>query len=111
MHFRLPLARRSWPEIARLLGGRPVRLAEEGSAQTYDQVDWTQPAALIVSNEGGGPSEAARQAATERIAIPMQGGTESLNVGVAASVILFEAARQRRDAGRGTSGVSKISDA
>jgi RNA methyltransferase, TrmH family len=97
VHFRLPLTRRSWPEITHALQGRPVRLAEEGSELAYDDADWTQPTALIVSNEGGGPSGEAREAATERIAIPMQGGTESLNVGVAASVILFEAARQRRN--------------
>jgi RNA methyltransferase, TrmH family len=98
-HFRLPLTRRSWAEIDRTLQGRPVRLAEEGSTLPYDEVDWTNAVALIVSNEGGGPSDEARHSATERIAIPMQGGTDSLNVGVAASVILFEAARQRRQAG------------
>jgi len=96
VHFRLPLVRRSWPEIAHALQGRPVRMAEEGCPLAYDDVDWQQPAALVVSNEGSGPSDEARQVATECIAIPMQGGTESLNVGVAASVILFEAARQRR---------------
>jgi len=98
VHFRLPLVRRSWAEIARALQGRPVRLAEEGSALAYDNVDWRRPAALVVSNEGSGPSDEARHAATECISIPMQGGADSLNVGVAASVILFEAARQRRAA-------------
>jgi len=40
-------------------------------------------------------SDAARRLATKQIAIPMRGRTESLNVAVAASVILFEALRQR----------------
>lgn len=94
-HFRLPVADLGWPEIAHLVKGRPVRLAEMESVLTYYDVDWCRPVALIVSNEGSGPSDEARALATERIRIPMKGGTESLNAAVAGSVILFEAARQR----------------
>jgi TrmH family RNA methyltransferase len=94
-HFRLPMQTLSWQDIAEALTGKVVRLAEEGAATAYYDVDWRGPSALIVSNEGAGASAEARALATEMIAIPMRGGTESLNVGVAASVILFEAARQR----------------
>ena len=94
-HFRLPVADLKWPEIAHLVKDRPVRLAEMEAAGTYYDVDWCRPAALIVSNEGTGASAEARGLASERICIPMKGGTESLNAGVAGSVILFEAARQR----------------
>jgi RNA methyltransferase, TrmH family len=62
----------------------------------YDEVDWTLPSALIVGSEAHGPSPEARAHATAAIHIPMLGMTESLNAGVAGSVILFEAARQRR---------------
>ena len=63
----------------------------------YDQADWAQPSVLIVSNEAHGLSEPARQRAHGGIlAIPMLGGTESLNSAMAATAILFEAARQRR---------------
>ena len=94
-HFRLPLLDLKWPQIDKLVKDKIVRLAEgEGPAAHYD-VDWCQPVALIVSNESAGSSHAALSLATERVAIPMKGNTESLNVGVAGSVILFEAARQR----------------
>ncbi len=53
------------------------------------------PSALIVRNEAHGGGEQARTLATDSIAIPMQSGTESLNVAMAASIILFEAVRQR----------------
>ena len=94
-HFRLPLSQLSWPEIAATVQEHVVRLADATGPLVYYAVDWCQPAALIVSNEGAGPSAEASQLATERIAIPMQGGVESLNVGVAGSIILFEAVRQR----------------
>ena len=100
VHFRLPIKAAGWPEIRALVKGKSVRLAEEGSPTAYYEVDWKRPAALIVCNEGSGPSDEARVLATERIAVPMHGDPESLNVGVAASVILFEAARQRALAGR-----------
>lgn len=96
--FRLPIDRLSWPDIRRALRGKHVRLADEGSATAYHEADWRAQSALIVGNEGAGPSDEARRLAGERIAVPMAGGTESLNVAVAASVILFEAARQRRSA-------------
>ena len=98
-HFRLPIDRLTWPEIGAALRGKRIRLAEEGSATAYYDADWRSPSALVVSNEGGGPSGEARRLASERIAVPMVGGTESLNVAVAASIILFEAARQRRTTG------------
>lgn len=97
VHFRLPLrSELSWDEVVPYLRGRNVYLAEAGAPRAYYEVDWTKPSALIVGNEAHGPSEPARAWATEAIQIPMYGATESLNVGVAGSVILFEAARQRR---------------
>jgi len=98
VHFRLSLAELDWPQVKARVMGKAVRLAEQGHSAAYYQVDWRQPAALIVSNEGAGASREARALAAERVAVPMRGGAESLNVGVAASIILFEAARQRATA-------------
>lgn len=94
-HFYLPIATVSWSEMAEALEDRQILLAEAKGDKVYYGVDWTKPSALIVGSEAGGASQEAERLATERIVIPMQGKAESLNVAVAASVILFEAARQR----------------
>ena len=54
--------------------------------------------ALIVGGEAAGAGPEAQALADARIYIPMPGGSESLNAGMAASILLFEAARQRREA-------------
>ena len=102
-HFRLPLYTRSWSEISadlQLLGVAATTLyATTAGAETpYDQVDWTLSSGLIISNEAHGLSAEAREAISNAtyISIPMHGQTESLNAAVAGSIILFEAARQRR---------------
>ncbi len=95
-HLRLPiLYDREWGEIEGELEGRQVSLADPGGELPYYRVDWTQPSALIVGGEAFGAGEEARQLASNTVTIPMRGGTESLNVAVATSIILFEAARQR----------------
>lgn len=66
----------------------------------YDEVDWTSSATVLIGSEAHGLSDAAMAIATDQIAIPLRGGLESLNAAVAGSIILFEAARQRRAAGR-----------
>lgn len=95
-HFYLPIATGvSWSEMAEALEDRQTLLAEVRGDKAYYDVDWTKPSALIVGSEAEGASQEAERLATERIVIPMQGKAESLNVAVAVSVILFEAARQR----------------
>ena len=59
------------------------------------EVDWCQPVALLVGNEGAGLPEDVERAADARIRIPMAGGVESLNAAAAAAVLFYEAARQR----------------
>ncbi len=95
-HFRLPLASLDWPGIGERVAGRAVWLADVSGNTPYDEVDWTSPSALIVGSEAHGPGEKATALATARVSIPMAGGAESLNAAMAATVILFEAARQRR---------------
>lgn len=62
----------------------------------YWEVDFTQPTVLLMGNEGNGLSPESVARASRVIAIPMADSVESLNVGVAAAVILFEALRQRQ---------------
>ena len=106
-HFRLPIAALTWPEIAATLTGVQVVLADVGGGQVYHEVDWTRPSALIIGGEAHGASREARELTAATITIPMHSEVESLNAAVAASVILFEAARQRwgkrRSAGSGES--------
>jgi RNA methyltransferase, TrmH family len=62
----------------------------------YDDCDLRDAVALVVGGEARGLPDAVAEHADERVTIPMAGRGESLNVGVACSVLLFEAARQRR---------------
>lgn len=65
----------------------------------YDEVDLARPLAVLLGGEGGGLPPEVLAAADVRITIPMAPTVESLNVGVAAGILLFEAARQRRREG------------
>lgn len=96
-HVRLPIAQDlEWHEIGQQCATVDNIYASEASASMpYYAADWRQPSALIVSNEAQGLSDDAAAYATRQISIPMRGGAESLNAGVAGSVILFEALRQR----------------
>ena len=61
----------------------------------YDEADLRGPVALVVGSEGAGLPESVRARATARLRVPLAGPVESLNVAVAAALVLFEAARQR----------------
>jgi RNA methyltransferase, TrmH family len=96
-HFRLAAEQDlSWEQVdAQLSLADHVYAADAAAKMPYYAADWRQPSALLVGNEAGGLSAAARERATKLISIPMRGQTESLNAAVAGSVILFEALRQR----------------
>lgn len=96
-HFRLPVASLDWPEIGLRVARRAVWLADTSGNTPYDGVDWTVPSALIVGSEAHGSGEEAAALATGRVSIPMVGGADSLNAAMAVTVLLFEAARQRRE--------------
>jgi TrmH family RNA methyltransferase len=75
---------------------RGATVALDGGAPTsLYGLDLRSPTAFLVGNEGAGLSEAARRAARVRARIPMPGRVESLNAGIAGSICLFEAVRQR----------------
>ncbi|HUV74666.1 MAG TPA: RNA methyltransferase [Anaerolineae bacterium] len=88
----------SWEEVERSLEGKQALLSDPRAGTPYYQVDWTVPTVLMVGGEAHGAGRKARGLATQRVAIPMKGRVESLNVAVATGVMLFEAARQRTEA-------------
>lgn len=69
--------------------------ADAEASLTHTEYDWTQPTALILGPESTGLTEAETKSASQVVSIPMHGAVESLNVSVAAGILLFEAARQR----------------
>jgi tRNA (guanosine-2'-O-)-methyltransferase len=81
-------------------GGWRLVVAHAGpDSRDFRSVDYTAKIAVVVGAELVGPSPAVLAAADALIAIPMQGLGASVNVSVAAAVILFEAQRQRQAAG------------
>ena len=82
-----------------LARGLRIVVAQGGAGSTpLDEVDWAPPSILVLGNEGAGVSADLVDCADLVVAIPISPRVESLNVGVAGSIILFEAARQRRRA-------------
>ena len=62
---------------------------------SYDEWDWKQPSALVLGAEGSGLHRLVAENCDVLVKIPMYGRIESVNVSVAAGVVLFEAKRQR----------------
>ncbi|HET6875161.1 MAG TPA: RNA methyltransferase, partial [Acidimicrobiales bacterium] len=62
----------------------------------HDRVDWTVPTALVIGSESHGLPDRVGAAVGSTVTIPMEPSSESLNAAMAATVICFEAARQRR---------------
>ena len=78
-------------------GVRVLATASDGERR-YDEADFRGPVAIVMGREGSGLTPAIKQRAVARLRIPLAEPVESLNVGVAAALLLFEAARQRRSA-------------
>jgi RNA methyltransferase, TrmH family len=95
-HFQMPIIEAGWGDIASALARLTLWRAEAHTGTAYDQVDWRQPAGLVIGSEAAGPGDAAQRLAPDAVHIPMPGQAESLNAAIAAAVLLFEAARQRR---------------
>jgi len=85
-----------------------VVLADPRAAKPCWAADLCGPTALVIGSEAHGASGAVRAEATDRVAIPMPGGAESLNAAAAASILLYEALRQRAAASGFTSAPERV---
>jgi 23S rRNA (guanosine2251-2'-O)-methyltransferase len=81
-------------EILKDAGVWTVGLAGD-APKRYDEVDLTQPTALVVGSEGTGLRRLVRERCDWLVSLPMSGHVQSLNVSVATGIALFEAVRQR----------------
>jgi TrmH family RNA methyltransferase len=62
----------------------------------YWEIDFTQPTLILLGNEGAGLTEELISLADRQVKIPLGGGVESLNVAIAAALLLYEAQRQKK---------------
>jgi 23S rRNA (guanosine2251-2'-O)-methyltransferase len=69
---------------------------DERSSKSYDQLDYKMDCALVLGAEGHGLHEQVRKKCDFLVSIPMLGKVPSLNVSVAAAIVMYEVARQRR---------------
>ena len=98
--FRVPfLYTDDLEETIRAVKKRGVRLfaAHLEGARNYEQEDYNGPVGFLIGNEGNGLTDVTAKAADAWVKIPMAGKVESLNAAVAASILMFETARQRRN--------------
>lgn len=97
--FHLPILQDVEPavigELAKREGWQLLATALDETAQPLFAADFRQSSAIIFGNEGQGVSKELL-AVAQKVYIPMYGRAESLNVGVSAAVVLYEAVRQRR---------------
>ena len=96
--FRLPIW--SGPDYEEAIAwcrkrGVSTICADVEATTAYTDVDWTGPHALLLGPESTGFTAEELAQADERVSIPMKGSAESLNVSVAAGILLFEARRQK----------------
>jgi len=99
--FRMPACSAEVETMLSALQRRGVRClaANPATGTPYDACDLTSPTAIFLGGEGAGLDTAMAERLDERIRIPLRPGVESLSVGAAGAVLLFEAARQRARAG------------
>ena len=93
--FRLPFVQISSAELIPLLRDRGVRLLATSSHKGTSLADanWTLPLAIFIGNEGAGLPREIQHQMDETLIIPQAQQVESLNAGVAASIVLYEARR------------------
>jgi TrmH family RNA methyltransferase len=95
--FRLPFLQISSAELISTLRAQRVRLLATSShhATPVSRISWILPLAIFIGNEGAGVSRELMREMDETVAIPQAAPVESLNAAVAASILLYEAARNR----------------
>ena len=97
--FRVPVVVVTLEEVA-ALKDRGVRLlaavgTDDFGTKAAQAVDFTEPCAVMIGNEGAGLAAEWMEVADARVTIPCPGAVESLNAAVAGSLLLYEASRQR----------------
>lgn len=96
--YRVPFVRESdLPAVLGRLHQAGVRTyaAHLQGRVYYDGCSFREPTAFLIGNEGNGLSRELTESASCRLKIPMEGKVESLNAGVAAALLMYEAHRQR----------------
>jgi TrmH family RNA methyltransferase len=97
MAFRVPLVAPDAATAVACLGRSEVPILVADAAGTdVASVAGGGPWALVVGNEGGGPRPELVEAARETVGVPMPGGAESLNAGVAGAILLYALTREIR---------------
>ncbi len=96
-HFRLPLREMDWPQIQIELEQHNLNciVSDVNGGVDFRQADFQTPCALILGNEARGAGEKAQTLAQQRVNIPMQAATESINAAAAGAILLFEIAHQK----------------
>lgn len=99
--FRIPILSIEGAALRQALGARPVSIlvADARAAVVYTDAPVTPPVVIVVGNEATGPDPEWSGMGT-RVRIPLNGPVESLNVAVAAALLLYEVARRGRVGGR-----------
>lgn len=100
--FHVPVVRCDLPDALPHLKSSGVKVVAtmlSASSRSVYETELSGPVCFVFGNEGAGVSPAVAALADETVIIPMRGGAESLNVAMAATVLLFEALRQRVRAG------------
>lgn len=95
--FTNNIATGSTEEIIAFLKEKKINIfcATLQNSTGYHTQNYTNPTALVVGTEATGLTQEWRENATQNIIIPMQGAIDSMNVSVAAAILIFEAKRQR----------------
>jgi TrmH family RNA methyltransferase len=97
--YRMPIVyAEDFLETLRVIkaAGISVYAAHLQAALEYDRISYPAKTAILIGNEARGLSEEAAGLSTSNIIIPMEGKVESLNAGVAASILMYEIYRQKR---------------
>jgi TrmH family RNA methyltransferase len=103
--FALPVIRLGGPDdlqpwldaVGQKIGGLQIVGTDEDAAVDVWEHDFTGPTALLLGNEKWGLSAAYKEMAHTLVRVPMRGAASSLNVAVAASIVLYEVERQRSE--------------
>jgi len=96
--FTVPIATGSTEDVVQYLKTHNIAIyaAILQDSVAYDTMDFRKSSALVVGTESTGLSQQWRDASTANIRIPMEGKIDSMNVSVAAGILIFEAKRQRK---------------